>query len=129
MRPIIFRGKRPEMKDWVYGVPVKTSLHYDITMVREITEDDTECELVVPESVGQFTGQTDIHGAAIYENDIVVWRVNGVKSTAPVIFKEGGFYMGRDTITGFTVYNDWLRGEYEIIGNTYDNPELLKEAK
>ena len=85
--------------------------------------DPNNCEIM------QYTGLKDKNGKEIYEGDIVIWYVNNQKVTAPIIFEDGMFFMGKAIDKSYgLVCNDWLRGEYEAIGNIYENPELL-EAK
>ncbi len=74
----------------------------------------------------QYTGLKDANGLEICEGDILVWAVNDVTRTASVVFEDGAYWMGNDSVSGFSVCNDWLRGEYTIIGNIHENPELLE---
>jgi uncharacterized phage protein (TIGR01671 family) len=74
MRVIKFRGKRVDNGEWVYG-DVWSMPNNGFAIVNDGNQ---WCEsknfspiLVIPETVGQFIGQTDKNGVEIYENDIV----------------------------------------------------------
>lgn len=74
----------------------------------------------------QFTGLKDKNKKEIYEGDIVIWHVNNLNSIGIVEYIDN--YGGHDlkhTYDEYHVCCDWLRGEYEVIGNIYENPELL----
>ena len=89
-----------------------------------------ECE-VAPETIGQFTGLYDCNGNKIYEGDIVEWEKDGLMYV--VRFWCGMFYASvkecNDGIFGgfplhaLTKHDD---RKCKIVGNIYDNPELLK---
>lgn len=78
----------------------------------------------------QYTGLKDKNGKEIYEGDIATWFVNGISRTAPVYYdtEQACFWMGKEVNgKGGMVLNDWYRGEYEVIGNIYENPHLLEK--
>lgn len=76
---------------------------------------------VDPESVGQYTGLTDNNGTKIFEGDICA-----IVSEEKEIIKDDIFVVSWEENCGFNLY---ICFDYEIIGNIYDNPELLKECE
>ncbi len=82
----------------------------------------------------QCTGLKDKNGKLIYEGDIMSWKAGTIWQ---IKWKYGGFWLWQET--GYREY--WadpnstgggrefrsLQDEIEIIGNIYENPDLLKE--
>lgn len=64
------------------------------------------------------TGRKDKNGKLIFEEDFVIEKLDGFKDCKKVV------YWIEDTMTGFNLNSE---GEYEVIGNIYENPELLEE--
>lgn len=80
---------------------------------------DDKCVLM------QYTGLTDKNGKEIYEGDIVKSE-QWTPEIYRVWFSRGGFCFSNDT-TDIEYVNDakYLE-QFEVIGNIYENPELLK---
>lgn len=77
----------------------------------------------------QFTGLLDKNGKEIYEGDIVkTWlnRVSENKYIHQVVFAKNGFKLQYPHIEDIYEELD-CRDNIEVIGNLYENPELLKK--
>jgi uncharacterized phage protein (TIGR01671 family) len=127
MREILFRGQRADTKEWVYG-----SLFHDPDLDQyqifgfdyPINDGEIEREevanIVIPESVGQYTGLTDKNGTKIFTNDIV--RCWGGEYCQ-------GYWEHDSNITVLDAYSIVEMSEsenIEIIKDVHDNPKLLK---
>ena len=135
MRDIEFRGKRTDNGEWVYGNLVRGCDEKYVYIVefgnRELCRNYVN---VNPDTVGQYTGLKDKNGTKIFEGDIVLvpyidpifkctWDDTSCER-AIVKHCNGMFYVeyieSGDKFTLFT-----MDGYTKIIGDIYDNPELL----
>ena len=133
----LFRGKRIDNNEWVYGLP-SCDEDGEIEEIEVWSEDDINFYSVDPETICQCTGIKDKYRKLIWENDILH---NGnyfvVKWNAPcarfdiVLNNSHNIPIGKwepmicDWETNdFKGYRKSV--DYEVIGNTFDNPELLE---
>ena len=145
MREILFRGKTLNHTCWAYGDYVHRRgepLQECIALGFEKNGAIKLCD-VYPNTVGQFTGLNDSKARKIFEGDIILItdRMNGIKWKAVVVFgnPNGEYSWGWELkpIGKFDGNKDillWIEMEdtqifCEIIGNIYDNPDLLEVSK
>ena len=136
-REILFRGKRLDNNKWLYGSHFTDSGEdYIIPQNLLGINDYEECQ-VDQNTVGQFTGLRDKNGVKIFGGDIIkhpyvdpifrdlVEMKDGEGVTSEVIFHDGAFVVKYDY--DYLIYLDAFtrHGHAEVIGNIYDNPELL----
>ena len=109
MREILFKAKSKISNETVEGDLVRKNGETYICMNGAYVP-------VYPETVGEFTGITNMYGQKIFEKDIV----KTVYGNGEVSFSKGEFYV---------FVKDWgvpsVDRYMKVLGNIYDNPELL----
>ena len=138
MREILFKAKRKSDGVWFEGMLTKTTVETSSETKVIYKIDEHNCgfsdestfeptyisgfsEEVDENTICQFTGLFDKHGNRIWENDIV---------KAP-IYHDVGCYPYTETkivvVKIPEIYRKSIDGNFEVIGNRFDNPELLAE--
>ena len=145
MRDIIFRGKRIDNGEWVYGCLLNNIYGASKPLIisdSSYTDDNRvvndDWEFVKPETVGQYSGLTDRSGERIFEGDIVkapyidpifqtTWDMDKEPTEIALVeFNKGQYYISYiDGEYKFTV--DSSKEHIKVIGNIHDNPELLNK--
>lgn len=154
MREILFRGKRTDNGEWVYGDLIQ---NVDCLKIREQEKSikkiakSYEVDL---ETVGQFTGLLDKNGKKIFEGDIIryaelyeyncyiesldnfeaydnvdfgdIWTVDEVVYGIKIGYPAFDLNRHNFEVNGLSELNESGNYFYEVIGNIYDNPELLE---
>lgn len=128
-REILFKGKRKDNGEWVEGfyVMYSTSIEYPYSYTNgkhciQTVPHNIQYE-VDPETVCQYIGLTDKNGKKIWENDIVscggklvvTWKEN---LASFCLSKKGWMYQH--------FFGEAVTVDVEVIGNIFDNQELLK---
>ena len=141
IREIIFRGKRVDNGEWVYGDLLTGT---DILECWEISEKTGMGDRydIDPETVGEYVGIKDKNGKKIFEGDVVKFTDTtfGYSHIGEVCFDKGSFcilyeFYGRKKLHRIGKTDKWqdmgasgtITYSYEVIGNIIDNNELLGE--
>ena len=134
MRKILFRGKRTDTGEWVegfYSNELYANKHY-ISKWYYGSYAELQNFEVIPETVGQYTGATDVNGKRIFEGDIVreernIEHINTVEFSTEDVGSCGccfdKFY-GSGFIARLISF-----ARCEVIGNIFDNPDIQITVK
>ena len=140
MREILFRGKVIGRNQWVYGhyfispltdensgEPIETGMFFLSYPAKPhyIIVQNNVAFSVDPETVGQYTGLNDKTNAKIFEHDFILSPI--YNKSYEVLWSDNGYWMWAEVGLGFNGGLDpddmtWA----EVIGNRFDNPELVR---
>ncbi|MFW6030483.1 MAG: YopX family protein [Halanaerobiales bacterium] len=129
MREIKVKGKRKDNKEWIQGYYFSAkNKHYvlpvgngDIRELKPSHETMYGFYEVIPETVGQFTGEKDKKGKEIYEGDILkIWIEGILQNNLYIIEDLREFFRFCNCVDSYFRITDRL-----IIGNKHENPELV----
>lgn len=140
MREILFKAKRIDNGEWVEGYYTecngKTFVGINISIYSDIFE--VFCTPVIrwfevdPKTLCQFTGLCDKNGNRIWENDILMAHLDEFypEDTTYEIVEWGvAGLVGNETGSVDREYlGEFDLEHYEVVGNIFDNPELLQEG-
>ena len=143
MRTIKFRGRSLDGKEWYHG-----DLEYNIARIHTYDKDGYYIRqyYVNPDTVCQFTGLQDKNGKDIYEGDIMYSEFSdgyGGYSLIGWNEREASFgmmdaysYQSKQEGYDFPEFKNYVLIAHlqkalicEVVGNIYDNPELLTKTK
>jgi uncharacterized phage protein (TIGR01671 family) len=146
-REMEFRGKLSHSSAWGFCSLLKIGKSYHILRDNDMYEDghhvcqESDCPTwVESDTVGQFTGQYDKNDKKIYEGDVVRWEYpdydhctgwrGTVKNVCKVTFEYGSFRINAYPYN-LGSCEDFFEDEetygLEVIGNIYDNQDLLNK--
>lgn len=145
MREILFKAKRIDNGRWVEGYYIY-HIKRTICPVGDSVKPEDEQHVIMqdgfsdwnmprntavfdidPETVCQYTGLTDKNGKRIWENDIVRIENSMDEGIGNIEFYGGMWYVDGEpsnSLHDIVEYDDIA--EIEVIGNIFDDPELLK---
>ena len=135
MREILFKAKRIDNGEWVYGfyalIGIKEVIIQNKSEKYYCTDNGknsrgNEILEVDPSTICQYTGLIDKNGQKIWENDVAYMRCNGLSGYGNVIYENGCFWID-DKKRGRKYPFSNHDVKYRVDGNIFDNPKLLNE--
>ena len=132
-REILFKAKGISDGKWVEGLLTIMWGQYHIIN----PNDENTAYPIDTDTICQYTGLTDKNGNKIWENDVVKYKnADGIKFNGTTLTVIGKVVYNEKTAS-FAVYGkDEIGGKHcdyfpiknvEVIGNIFDNPDLLEE--
>lgn len=119
MREIKFRAWDKERSE-MYEVD---ALHFHRQLIEVDSETDHQTTSIEPYELMQYTGLKDKNGTEIYDGDII----RGLHDFGPGGFSVIAAPVKYHVIHGYQLHY-FLLEQTEVIGNIYENPELLERG-
>lgn len=144
-KDILYKAKRVDNGEWVCGLPIYknyirvfTEHEYEDEDGRKVKYSTTQDYQVDPKTMCEFIGLTDKNKNKIFERDIVeyedcpasdYYRETVFVNRGVIEFEDGAFFVtNRETVEmDDLVYKGVM--ECNVVGNIFDNPELLEEKE
>ena len=127
----LYRAKRTDNCEWVFGglsYCEKTNAYFITNMGKDHISYICFHQEVDSNTICQCTGLKDKNGKLIWENDIVKGKYYDNGKSHRHIGQVKYIYEAYKVVgvKQYTGYHAHLDGSYEVIGNIFDNPELLE---
>ena len=130
MREILFRGKQLHTNNWVFGDLFQWKHFNGKSFQKQFAINaqgfGTGQSLIIPETIGQYTGLKDKNGKMIFEGDL--FTIGAEKETFEVVY-ESGCFLAYCNGKQYGLLGELMMCFVEIIGNIHDNPELITNPK
>ena len=127
----LFRAKRIDNGEWVEGYYVQTVVasYIVVPYKHDTILGEGETIEVDPSTICQCTGLEDKNGNLIWENDVVkgAWFDKGKRHRHIGTVSYTCFAYKVVGVKQYYGLHDELNGIYTVIGNIFDNPELINE--
>lgn len=140
MREILFKGKRKDNGEWVEGSLITSinrawisSEKTDSQRLRSISNTNAIWRSIeiIPDTICQFTGLCDKNGKRIWESDVVWLVYDGKEHIYQIVWDDSELdFKATNGEENYGTNYEYLLccDEIKVIGNIFDQPELLQEG-
>ena len=139
----LYKAKRADNGEWVQGVPfeiegkmvILIKDNENLLRVHYLDENVWTAEIYAIEvdssTICQYTGLKDKNGKSIWENDVVKGKYYAEYKPHRHIGQVKYIYEAYKVVgvKQYTGYHARLDGSYEVIGNIFDNKELVENKE
>jgi uncharacterized phage protein (TIGR01671 family) len=125
-REYLYRAKRKDNGEWVYGLP-----KYDDSgaiCYFEFVKEWARIYGIIPETICEYTNKKDKNGVKVFEHDVIQYKnqnTGNVYKGVVVYDDDRGQYFIQDIEVDYLCNISKVK-YWEVIGNKFDNPELLE---
>ena len=118
------KAKRLDNGEWIEGYYWQNGCgNHFIRVILDCDKIVIQDYEIDPNTLCEFTGLTDKNGNMIWEHDIVAMKAYGGGKWYSAVY----YHKGKFAVDGSNYhFKDLAPSTYEVIGNIFDNPELLE---
>lgn len=136
MREILFKAQKLYNNEWVEGnlvidncgIPhIVKNCFFEYGHHFTYNNYTDKSDLFKRKTICQYTGLTDKNGNKIWENDIVAIPGEDERFLVEWGIEQAAFVIESDTLQ--CDFDNYRGTDLEVIGNVFDNPDLLKESE
>jgi hypothetical protein len=130
----LFRGKKIDSNEWVYGSLVETDLRKYIAEIYNCDITDIKLMQVQSDTVGLFTGLTESKNHPMFDDNIKLWE-DDIFTIGKYDTKYKVVFENLEWIGVSSESDDWgkfkfrlsaIKEPIHILGNVHDNPEMFE---
>ena len=130
----LFKAKRIDNGEWVTGQYVNTCYPKDCKKTGHfIVKYPNQLNEIYTSTICQCTGLKDKNGKLIWENDIMVAHLDDDypedETYIRILWHGSGFCSKEKGSKDMQQVDEFDQEHFEVIGNIFDNPELLESEE
>ena len=133
-REHLYKAKRKDCGEWVFGDLLHPDLYGNGYAIEDFTKGKNNCFDIDENTICEYTNKTDKNGTKVFEGDICQfreWSKGDMCWIGEVHYEHQQYVISgnknKECETPFTLtMSRFISEDIEVIGNKFDNPELLE---